>query len=155
MSDKKVDIKTLEIVVKILKENNLTEIEYKDDNLKIKISANAPVRINEVQNIAPQNQIPDKRPTQPEEKIADVIDFSKHPGALVSPMVGTCYLASEPGAANFVKLGDNVKKDQPLMIIEAMKVMNYIKAPKEGKIIHIAVSDAQPVEYGQLLLVIE
>ncbi len=82
-------------------------------------------------------------------------DYGNHPGAVKSPMVGTCYLSPEPGVPTFVKTGDTVKKDQPLLIIEAMKVMNYIKAPKEGKIIHIAVEDAQPVEFGQLLMVID
>ena len=70
-------------------------------------------------------------------------------------MVGTCYLAPEPGAKKFIEIGDTVKKGQPLLIIEAMKVMNYIRAKNEGKVINILVKDAQPVEYGQLLLVIE
>ena len=145
-----IDIKTLEAVVKILKENNLAELEYKANDLKIKISAQASGQVlaQPVQQAVPAAPQAPSIPKQEE-------NFSNHPGALISPMVGTCYLAPEPGAANFINLGDTVKKDQPLMIIEAMKVMNYIKAPKSGKIIHIAVQDAQPVEYGQLLLVIE
>ncbi len=70
-------------------------------------------------------------------------------------MVGTCYLAPEPGAKKFIEIGDTVSKGQPLLIIEAMKVMNYIRAKNDGKVINILVQDAQPVEYGQLLLVIE
>lgn len=86
---------------------------------------------------------------------SSVRTYENHPGAVKSPMVGTCYLSPEPNSPTFVRIGDAVKKDQPLLIIEAMKVMNYIKAPKDGKLIHIAVEDAQPVEFGQLLVVIE
>lgn len=78
-----------------------------------------------------------------------------HPGAVISPMVGTAYMAPEPGASPFVRVGDMVKAGQTVMIIEAMKVMNPIKAPKGGVITEITVSDAQPVEYGEVLMVIE
>jgi acetyl-CoA carboxylase biotin carboxyl carrier protein len=82
-------------------------------------------------------------------------EYKDHEGALKSPMVGTCYLAPEPGAANFINLGDTVQKDQPVLIIEAMKVMNLIKAHKAGTVTKIAVKNSDPVEYGQILLVIE
>jgi acetyl-CoA carboxylase biotin carboxyl carrier protein len=78
-----------------------------------------------------------------------------HPGAVKSPMVGTVYLASSPGAAAFVRPGDTVSTGQTLLIIEAMKVMNQIRAPKAGTVKHILVSDGSPVEFGQALMVVE
>ena len=77
------------------------------------------------------------------------------PGAVKAPMVGTAYLAPQPDAAPFVKLGDQVREGQPLLIIEAMKVMNQIPAPRSGRVTRILVSDGAPVEYGQPLLVLE
>jgi acetyl-CoA carboxylase biotin carboxyl carrier protein len=81
--------------------------------------------------------------------------MSKHPGAVPSPMVGTAYLAPEPGAAVFVKVGDSVNEGQTLLVVEAMKTFNPIPAPRAGKIIAILVSDAQPVEFGEPLMIIE
>lgn len=78
-----------------------------------------------------------------------------HPGTVTSPMVGTAYLCPEPGAPAFVKVGDQVKEGQTLLIIEAMKVMNQIRAPQAGRVSRIFASNAGPVEYGEPLLVIE
>jgi acetyl-CoA carboxylase biotin carboxyl carrier protein len=78
-----------------------------------------------------------------------------HPGAVNSPMVGTVYVAPEPGANPFVKVGDTVKEGQTLLLIEAMKTMNPIRAPKAGKIAQVLVTNAAPVEYGEVLLIIE
>ena len=78
-----------------------------------------------------------------------------HPGALKAPMVGTAYISPEPGKAPFIRLGDIVSNNQPLLIIEAMKVMNTITAPKAGKIVFIGFEDGQPVEFEQLLVIIE
>lgn len=151
----------LENIVQILKDNNLSEIEYETNDLKIEVKAMEQVRtsnntssINNTPNIniVPNDNNINKLDSTINTKLEDL---SQHPGAVKSPMVGTCYLAPEPGAKNFVEIGDIVKKDQPLLIIEAMKVMNYIRAKNDGKIINISVKDAQPVEYGQLLLVIE
>ena len=80
---------------------------------------------------------------------------SNHPGALKAPMVGTAYVSAEPGKAPFIRLGDTVSNNQPLLIIEAMKVMNTINAPKEGKVVFIGFEDGQPVEFEQLLVIIE
>lgn len=77
------------------------------------------------------------------------------PGAVTSPMVGTVYLAPEPGSANFVKVGDTVEEGQTLLIVEAMKTMNQIPSPRAGKVTRIVVEDASPVEYGAPLMVIE
>ena len=78
-----------------------------------------------------------------------------HPGALKAPMVGTAYVSPEPGKAPFIRIGDTVSKNQPLLIIEAMKVMNTITAPKGGKVVFIGFEDGQPVEFEQLLVIIE
>lgn len=80
---------------------------------------------------------------------------ASHPGAVLSPMVGTAYLAPEPGAPQFVRAGDSVKAGQTVLIIEAMKVMNPIKAPRSGTVVDVLVNDAQPVEFGEVLLIIE
>ncbi|MBQ9441088.1 MAG: acetyl-CoA carboxylase biotin carboxyl carrier protein subunit [Alphaproteobacteria bacterium] len=146
------DIVTLENIVTILKDNNLNKIVYETNELKVEVVAMQQCQsnnINIVRNTPSTNivkQDVDKNMEQ---------DLSKHIGAVKSPMVGTCYLAPEPGAKKFIEVGDTVKKGQPLLIIEAMKVMNYIRAKNDGKVINILVKDAQPVEYGQLLLVIE
>jgi acetyl-CoA carboxylase biotin carboxyl carrier protein len=78
-----------------------------------------------------------------------------HPGAVHAPMVGTVYLTPEPGAQPFVSVGDEVREGQTLLIIEAMKVMNPIRAPRNGRIVEIAVGNGDPVEYGELLMIIE
>ena len=83
------------------------------------------------------------------------LDPAQHPGVVASPMVGTAYLAPEPGARPFVEVGTTVKPGEPLMIIEAMKTMNQIPAPRPGTVIQILVEDGQPVEYGQPLMIIE
>lgn len=82
-------------------------------------------------------------------------NWNQHPGAVRSPMVGMVYVAPEPGAAPFVSVGDEVKAGQTLLIIEAMKVLNPIKAPKSGKVVEILVHDQEPVEYDEVLVVIE
>ena len=82
-------------------------------------------------------------------------DLAKHPGAVKSPMVGTAYLAPEPGKPNFVAVGDEVTKGQTLLIIEAMKTFNPIKAPKAGTVAQILIDNAQPVEFEQPLMIVE
>ena len=82
-------------------------------------------------------------------------DLGKHPGAVKSPMVGTAYLAPEPGKPNFVSVGDKVTAGQTLLIIEAMKTFNPIKAPKAGTVAQILIDNAQPVEFEQPLMIVE
>ncbi len=176
--DKNPDVSYIKKIVKILKDNNLAEIKYETNEVEIKVVAQTNVQpINSVPasqpspfgSVSQSVIVPQINPTSPSISIPQApdvtsssankkaihTDYSKHPGAIKSPMVGTCYLSPEPGAPKFIEVGNFVKKDQPLLIIEAMKVMNYIKAPKDGKIVYIAVEDAQPTEFGQLLLVIE
>jgi len=149
----KLDETIFDKLAEILKKHELSEIEYKDDDVKIRLTKGSvaqgspkEIEVREVKQF-PAEVEPEAREIKK--------DWSDHAGAVKSPVVGTCYLAPEPGAQNFVVLGDMVQKDQPLLIIEAMKVMNLIKAPRDGKIVHVAVSNAEPVEYGQLLVVIE
>lgn len=138
-------------LAKILIETDLSEIEYEYDGSKVRVARN-------VQAVATQTIAPMMTATTaslPGNQVDQHVDHSKHPGAIKSPMVGTVYSAPEPGAAAFVRVGDTVSMGQTLLIIEAMKVMNPIKAPKAGKVTHIFFSDAQPVEYGEPLLIIE
>jgi acetyl-CoA carboxylase biotin carboxyl carrier protein len=86
---------------------------------------------------------------------AAALDLTQHPGAVISPMVGTAYLGPAPGARPLVEIGSQVKTGEPLLIIEAMKTMNQIPAPRSGTVIQILVGDGQPVEYGQPLMIIE
>jgi acetyl-CoA carboxylase biotin carboxyl carrier protein len=138
----------------IMQDAGLVEIEYNTDEVSIRLSRAmaAPVA---AAPIAP----PATAPTQPlpstETAPADEEITSNNPGAVSSPMVGTVYLAAEPGAPNFVSEGDKVKAGQTLVIVEAMKVMNPITAPKSGTVSRILVGNAQPVEYGEVLIVIE
>ena len=88
--------------------------------------------------------------------VLDKIEYtSEHPGSIKSPMVGTAYASPEPGKSPFIRMGDQVNKGQPLVIIEAMKVMNTINAEKNGKVVFIGFEDGQPVEFDQLLVIIE
>ena len=155
----KLDETVFDKLAEILKKHELSEIEYKDDDVKIRLTRGAVTQDVQKQDAPKEREVsalqqsPLEVKHAPKEEIKE--NWSDHPGAVKSPMVGTCYLAPEPGAQNFVVLGDVVQKDQPLLIIEAMKVMNLIKAPKGGKVVHMAVSNTEPVEYGQLLVVIE
>jgi acetyl-CoA carboxylase biotin carboxyl carrier protein len=131
----------------LLKETGLNEIEYAEGERSIRVSrggvvATAPVAAP----VAVAAPAPAPAAAEP---------AASHAGALKSPMVGTAYVAAEPGGTPFVKVGDKVKAGQTVLIIEAMKVMNPIKAPKGGTVSQVLVSDAQPVEFGELLLVIE
>ena len=145
----------------ILDERNLTDIELETESLSIRVSrtaatqtvlAAAPAAAAPVAAAAPA---PAAAPAADAAPAAQSDDFAAHPGAVKSPMVGTYYEAAEPGAAPFVKVGDSVKKGQTLCILEAMKVMNPIAAPQAGTVKHIACENGQPIEFEQLLIVIE
>ena len=147
-----VDIQLVRELAELLAETGLTEIEVEDDDRKVRVSrggsvvaAPAPVMAAPAAASAPA-AAPVAAPAEP---AADA-----HADALKSPMVGTAYLSPEPGAAPFVKEGDSVKEGDTLLIVEAMKVMNPITAPSSGTIRKIAVADAQPIEFDQLLVII-
>ena len=130
----------------LLSETGLTEIEYAIGDHRIRVArASAGPVISPGANTAPGAAVPSE----------DAGRLAGHPGAVTAPMVGTAYLAPQPGAPTFVRLGETVAAGQPLLIIEAMKVMNEIRAPRAGRISQIAIDDAQPVEYGAVLMLIE
>ncbi len=146
-AEKRVDQELIRALAKLLKETELSEIEIEQNGLRVKVArhfANGalPVSAAPPASAAPQTPPPDDNP-------------SKHPGAVPSPMVGTVYLAPEPGAPAFVKLGDTVTQGQTLLIVEAMKTMNHIAAPRAGRITRILVQNGQAVEYGEPLVIIE
>jgi acetyl-CoA carboxylase biotin carboxyl carrier protein len=130
----------------LLGETGLTEIEYAVGDRRIRVArAVAGSAISAGSILAPVVAAPSE----------EASGLAGHPGAVLAPMVGTAYLAPQPGAAAFVQLGETVAAGQPLLIIEAMKVMNEIRAPRPGRIAQIIVADTQPVEYGAVLMVIE
>ena len=143
-------------LAEILVDTDLTEIEYEENGRRIYVSRRQPSPAHAVGHSVPVAHGPHVVATAPvDAQPAAKADFQNHAGTLKSPMVGTAYLSSEPGAPNFVKVGDSVAIGQTLLIVEAMKVMNPIKATTTGTITHILVSDAAPVEFGQPLMVIE
>ena len=145
-------------LAEILNDTNLTEIEYELDNCRIRVARE--IQVNQVMPsavsapaMAPAPQSPpvlaETLPATPAQEL------SAHPGAVKSPMVGTAYLSPSPGSDAFVKVGDTVDSGQTLLIIEAMKVMNQIKATSSGTVKDILVRDADPVEFDQPLIIIE
>ena len=158
MTKKNVHKENLSIVqqfVDMVNKDNLMELEYEADNFKIKVVKNMKTSFSTPQEtiVSIPNASKNKEAS---ESIAKVEQFTnKHPGAVNSPMVGTAYSAPEPGKDPFIKLNSQVTKGDTLLIIEAMKVMNTIVAPKSGKVIFIGFENSQPVEFDQLLVVIE
>lgn len=146
-----IDHEAIKKLATLLNETGLTEIEITegDKSLRVQKSA-APVHAVAA---GPAVSAPASAP----QAVASVsaISADNHPGAVKSPMVGTVYLQSEPGAPRFVTKGAKVKPGDTICIIEAMKVMNPIKAEKGGTVLDVMVDDAQPVEFGQPLVVIE
>jgi acetyl-CoA carboxylase biotin carboxyl carrier protein len=149
----KIDSEAIRQLAEILVDTALTEIEYEDNGHRIRVSRSGNIQ-TAIMPASLHHAVAESAAV-PHPTASQGHSSSDHPGAVKSPMVGTAYLASEPGAAPFVKVGDMVSVGQTLMIIEAMKVMNPIKAPTAGKILQILVSDASPVEYGEPLMIIE
>jgi acetyl-CoA carboxylase biotin carboxyl carrier protein len=133
----------------LLTENDLTEIEIEQDDRRVRVvRARASAETVAVSQVTPQ---PANRPSP----AGSAPESGPLPGAIHSPMVGTAYRARDPDADPFVRIGDLVMEGQIVLIIEAMKVMNDIPAPRAGKVTRILVEDGQPVEYGEPLLIIE
>jgi acetyl-CoA carboxylase biotin carboxyl carrier protein len=155
-----IDARLVRKLADILKDTGLSEIEVEHAGLKIRVAREltaAPV--NYVQAAAPA-YAPAPVAAAPVAAPAPVAEAAPAPAAargdaVKSPMVGTAYLSPQPGADAFIKVGDTVSAGQTLLIVEAMKTMNPISAPKAGKIVEILVEDAQPVEFGEPLVVIE
>ncbi len=140
----KIDKKLIKELVDNLKEFNLTELEYQDNNTKIKVSrASKTIEQSKTSAVLSQNKTVLKTANDDE-------------GIRVkSPIIGTAYLAPEPGAKKFVKIGDKVKKGQTVMIVEAMKTMNHVPSTSDGEVVKILVEDSQPVEFGQTLILLK
>lgn len=155
MTNKKtgVDQQLIRDLAGILNDTNLTEIEVENEDFKVRISRQAPT----VHAVAPAYAPAPAAVAAPAAPAATAApaapDLSKN--AVPSPMVGTAYLAPAPGAKAFVEVGQKVSEGQTLLIIEAMKTMNQIPAPRAGTVTAILIEDAQPVEFGQPLVVIE
>lgn len=158
MSDKLffIDKDAIAQLAEILKQTDLNEIEYEVDDRRVRLVRHNPQVVANVMS-APVAAAPVAAsvPVAAAPSTPAANDYHNHPGLVRSPMVGTVYMAPEPGAASFVKVGDQVSAGQTLVIIEAMKVMNPIKAQKAGKVTQVIINDAMPVEYGEPLLVIE
>lgn len=149
------DARMIRDLARLLDETGLSEIEVEQNGKRVKVvrqltahaaAAGAPAAVGVLR--APLAPSADALP-------AAASDLAKHPGAVTSPMVGTVFLAPEPDAAHFVKVGDTVTEGQTLLIIDAMKTMNPIPSPKTGKVEEILVLNGVAVEYGQPLMIIE
>ena len=134
----------------LLDETNLTEIEIERAGLRVRVARNISIAAS-VPSYQPAASVPTTAAVTP----AAVADMAKHPGVVPSPMVGTAYWASEPGAKPFIEIGTRVSVGQTLLIIEAMKTMNQIPSPRAGTVTQILVEDGQPVEFGEPLVIIE
>ena len=140
----KIDKKLIKELVDNLKEFNLTELEYQDGQIKIKVSK-ATKAIEQSKTGAV---------VSPNKTVLNTSDDTS--GIRVkSPIIGTAYLAPEPGAKKFVEIGDKIKKGQTVMIVEAMKTMNHVPSSSDGEVKKILVEDGQPVEFGQTLVLLK
>jgi acetyl-CoA carboxylase biotin carboxyl carrier protein len=150
------DTALVKALADILDDAGLAELEYETEAVTVRlsrISGNLAPAAPVAPVIAPAAPVSEAAPAAT--AAATSADAAAHPGAVTSPMVGTAYTAPEPGADAFIEVGTVVKKGQTLLIVEAMKVMNPITAPKDGTISQIFVQNAQPVEFGEALVIIE
>ncbi|MEJ1161368.1 acetyl-CoA carboxylase biotin carboxyl carrier protein [Prosthecomicrobium sp. N25] len=160
-SKKPFDTDLIRDLAMLIAETDLTEIEVSQGDLRIRVARNvtitAPVHVAAPQSVAaPAVAQPAPVPAGLAPKAAaGEPDYTSHPGLVKSPMVGTAYRASEPGSPPFVEIGSKVREGQTLLIVEAMKTMNQIPAPRAGTVTAILFDDASPIEYGEPLVVIE
>ena len=137
----KINKKLIKELVTCLEENNLSELEYSEKDFKIKVARNSFKENNKIEISANKAEIK-------EDKITTGIEIK-------SPIIGTAYLAPEPGGKKFVEIGKKIKKGDTVMIVEAMKTMNHVPSTKDGVVKKVVVEDGQPVEYGQTLVILE
>lgn len=151
-AESRIDQDMIRDLAALLNETGLTEIEWSEGSLKVRVAKT-------VQAVQASVALPGMAAAAAAASAAAPAtaadDIAAHPGAVKSPMVGTAYMAPEPTSAPFVSVGSTVSAGQTLMIVEAMKTMNPITAPKGGRVTRILVENQQPVEFGQVLLVIE
>ena len=137
----KINKKLIKELVTCLEENNLSELEYSEKDIKIKVARNSLKENNKLEISANKAELK-------EGKITTGIEIK-------SPIIGTAYLAPEPGGKKFVEIGKKIKKGDTVMIVEAMKTMNHVPSTKDGIVKKVVVEDGQPVEYGQTLVILE
>ena len=156
MADKKhgIDQALIRDLANILNETDLTEIEVEQDDLRIRVSRAGTPQYVQAPIAAPAFAAPAAVAATAAVAAAPA-DARNNKNAVTAPMVGTAYLSPAPGSRAFIEVGATVKEGQTILIIEAMKTMNQIPAPRSGKVTEILVSDASPVEYGEPLIVIE
>jgi len=146
-----IDEEAIRGLAELLNDTGLSEIEVEQKGLRIRVARNISATVT-----APASALAAAETSPTQKPAADPeADLATHPGAVTSPMVGTAYRAPEPGASPFVEVGSVVERGQTLMIVEAMKTMNHIPAPRAGTVTAILVENGQPVEYGEPLMIIE
>src|SRR5215467_10835396 len=146
-SNAMVDEEVVRTLARLLDETRLTEIEIEQRGLRVRIARQV--------TVTSTPPLPEATRAIATAMPAGAIDPSQHPGVVASPMVGTAYRAAEPGAKPFCEVGSVVKAGDTLLIVEAMKTLNQIPAPKAGTVVQILFEDAQPVEFGEPLMIIE
>ena len=139
----KIDKKLIKELVDNLDEFKLSELEYQNGDTKIKVSKWAEMTST---NKISENQISDKK---------NLLSDEEEGVTIKSPIIGTAYLSPEPGAKQFIKIGDKIKKGQTIMIVEAMKTMNHVPSTQDGEVKNILIKDGQPVEFGQTLILLK
>ncbi len=154
------DVAFIQALAELLRENDLTELQVKreygeDDSLNVRVSRKKEIVTQVAAAPAAAAPAPSVVAAAPAQIASTEEDPASHPGAVTSPMVGTIYLQAEPGAPSFISVGAQVSEGDTLLIVEAMKTMNHIPAPKSGTVKRILVADGDAVEYGSPLVVIE
>jgi acetyl-CoA carboxylase biotin carboxyl carrier protein len=161
------DPAAIRALAQILKDTDLTEIELVEKDSRIRVARKMPAAAAPVQMAwpGPMQQPPAVAPVAPAPIVVaqtaaqlaaeESLDLARHPGLIASPMVGVAYLSPEPGQPPFVTLGSKVAQGQTLLLIEAMKTFNQIKAPKAGTVTRILIEPGTPVEYGEPLMIVE
>jgi acetyl-CoA carboxylase biotin carboxyl carrier protein len=135
-------------LAKLLEETGLTEIEFERNGERVRVAR----RAKRAAGPASAASMPAAAPARADD---GPVDLAGHPGLVTSPMVGTAYLGAEPGARAYVEIGSRVRVGETLLIVEAMKTMNHIPAPRAGTVTQILIEDGQPVEFGEPLMIVE
>jgi len=143
----KIDKKIIKELNEYLEEFNLTEIEITEKDTKIKVSKNIAANISQPSMVAYNSQ-GEKSTSDNNQSVKNVIEVT-------SPIIGTAYHAPEPGAKKFIEVGKKIKKGDTIMIVEAMKTMNHVPSSSDGIVKEICIDDGQPVEFGQVLIILE
>ncbi|WP_390913522.1 acetyl-CoA carboxylase biotin carboxyl carrier protein [Pseudosulfitobacter sp. SM2401] len=155
------DVAFIQALAEVLRENDLTEVQVKreyaaDDSMNVRVSRQQPQQVvTQMAAAAPVAAAPATSAPAAAAAPATSADPASNPAAVTSPMVGTVYMAAEPGAASFVSVGSVVAEGDTILIVEAMKTMNHIPAPRAGKVTRILVDDGAAVEFGSPLVILE